>query len=68
MIGCKRGARQSRLKERNKGKEVWGNEEAGTDKREQGLLVGYAGEKVSLKTFSQPGLGHRAEGGCMRSQ
>ena len=59
MIGCKRGARQSRLKERNKGKEVWGDEEAGTDEREQGLPVGYAGENVS-----RPGLGHRAEGGC----
>lgn len=36
-----------------------GDEEAGTDEREQGLPVGYAGENVS-----RPGLGHRAEGGC----
>lgn len=25
--------------------------------------MGYAGENVSLKTFSQPGLGHHAGGG-----
>lgn len=39
------------------------DEEAGTDSRERGLLVGYAGRNVSLKTFSQPGLGHHAGGG-----